>query len=150
MKHIVDVLDNGANQLFVPLQDDIHIFRIIYRAPQKSVPYPYLHISHDIAFMALPNIEGLLSVMADFNPNIPWIGSARDMLRIIQASAATRLPPINSPSKLASRFSRKEDMDTTLDSQFMPPPTPDVINSLVQGCVGASNSSHLIFERFGE
>ena len=32
----------------------------------------------------------------------------------------------------------------------MRPPTPSVLNSLVQGGVGASNPSHLIFEIFGE
>ena len=41
-------------------------------------------------------------------------------------------------------------MDTTLDGRFMPPPTPDILNSLAQGDVGASNTSHLIFEIFGE
>ena len=87
--------------------------------------------------MALPNIEGFLSVMTAFNPNSPWLGSARDMVHILQASAATGLPPIPDLIKLASIFLRKEDMDTTLDGQFMPPPTPAVLNSLFQGGVGA-------------
>ena len=41
-------------------------------------------------------------------------------------------------------------MDTTLDGQFMPTTTPAVLNSLVQGDVGASNPPHLRFEIFGE
>ena len=41
-------------------------------------------------------------------------------------------------------------MDTTLDGRFMPPPTPVVLNSPVQENNGASNTSHLWFERFGE
>ena len=100
--------------------------------------------------MALNNIEGLLSVMTAFNPNIPWLGSAHTMVCILQASAATVLPPIPALSKLASILPRKEYMDTTLDGQFMPPPTLAVLNSSVQGGVGASNTSHLIFEIFGE
>ena len=87
--------------------------------------------------MALPNIEGLLSVMTAFIPNIHWLGSARDMVHSLQALTATGLPPITALSKLASSSSIKEDMDTTLDGQFMPPPTPAVLNSLVQGDVGA-------------
>ena len=115
MKYIGAVIGYGANQLHVTLQDDSHNFRLTYRAPQKSVSYPYLCRSHDIDFMALPNIEGLLSVMTAFNPNSPWIGSARDMVCIIQASAATGLPPVPDLSKLALSFSCKEDMDMTLD-----------------------------------
>ena len=65
------------------------------------------------------------------------------MVRILQASASTVLPPIPDLGKLASRFSRKEDMDTTLDGQFMPPPTPAVLNISFQGDVGVSNLSHL-------
>ena len=72
------------------------------------------------------------------------------MVCILQASAATVLPPIPALSKLASILPRKEYMDTTLDGQFMPPPTLAVLNSSVQGGVGASNTSHLIFEIFGE
>ena len=150
MKQIGAVLDYGTNQLRVPLQDDLHNFRLTYRAPQKSVPSPDLRSSHEIAFMALPNIEGLLSVMTAFNYNSPWLGSACDMVRILQASAATGLPPITALSKLAPRLSYKEDMDTTSDGQLMPPPTPALLNSLVQGYVGASNTSHLRFEIFGE
>ena len=41
-------------------------------------------------------------------------------------------------------------MDMTLDGQFMPPPTPAVLNIPVQGGVGESNPSHLRFEIFGE
>ena len=41
-------------------------------------------------------------------------------------------------------------MDTTLDVTFMPHTTPSVLNRLFQGDVGASNPSHLRFERFGE
>ena len=41
-------------------------------------------------------------------------------------------------------------MDTTLDGQFMPPPTPAILNSSVQEDFGASNPSHLRFEIFGE
>ena len=59
------------------------------------------------------------------------------MFCIIQASAATGLPTIPDLSKLASSFLRKEDMDTTLDVQFMPPPTPAVLNRSVQGDVDA-------------
>ena len=72
------------------------------------------------------------------------------MVRILQASGATVLPPITALSKLSSILSRKEDMDTTLDGQFMPPPNPAVLNISVQGDVGASNPSHLRFEIFGE
>ena len=147
MKQIGDVLGYGANYLCVSLQDDIHNFRLTYRAPQNSVSSPYLRSSHEISFMALPKIEGLISVMTDFNPTSPWLGSARDMVRILQASAATGLPPITALSKLALSFLRKEYMDTTLDGQFMPPPNPAVLNSLAQGDVGASNPSHLRFER---
>ena len=71
MKQIGDVIDYVANQLRVPLQDDLHNFRITYRAPQKSVPYPDIRSSHDIEFMELPKIEGLLSVMKAFNHNGP-------------------------------------------------------------------------------
>ena len=98
--------------------------------------------------MALPKIEVLLSVMTSFNPKSPCLGSARDMVRIIQALAG--IPLITALIKLASRFLHKEYMDTTLDGRFMTPPTPDVLNSLVQGDVGASNPSHIIFERFVE
>ena len=107
MNHIGDVLDYGSNQLRVPLQDDLHNFRLTYRAPQKSVPSPDLRSSHEIAFMALNNIEGLLSVMTAFNPNRPWIGSARNMVCILQASATTGLPTMPTLSKLASGFLRK-------------------------------------------
>ena len=100
--------------------------------------------------MALPNIEGFLSVITAFNPNSPWIESSRDMVSIIQASAAVGIPTINDLSKLVSIFLRKEDMSTTLDGLFMRPPTPSVLNSLVQGGVGVSNTSHLRFEIFGE
>ena len=100
--------------------------------------------------MALPNIEGFLSVITAFNPNSPWIESSRDMVSIIQASAAVGIPTINYLSKLVSIFLRKEDMSTTLDGLFMRPPTPSVLKSLVQGGVGASNPSHLRFEIFGE
>ena len=75
--------------------------------------------------------------MTSFIHNIPWLGSARDMVHSLQTSTATGLPPITALSKLASSSSIKEDMDITLDGQFMPPPTPDVLNSLVQGDVGA-------------
>ena len=115
MKQIGAVHEYGANQLHVTLQDDLHNFRLTYRAPKKYVPSPDLCSSHEIAIMALPNIEGLLSVMTDFNPNIPWLGSAHDMVHILQASAAKGLPTIPALSKLALSFLRKEYMDTTLD-----------------------------------
>ena len=115
MKQIGAILDYGENQLRVPLQDDHHNFRLTYRTSQNSVPSPDLRIFHDIAFMALTKIEGSLSVITAFNPNIPWLGSARDMVRILQASAATGLPPIPALSKFTSSFLRKEDMDTTFD-----------------------------------
>ena len=150
MHQIGDVLDYGANQLRVPLQDDIHNFKLTYCEPQKSVQYTDLRSSHKIAFMELPNIEGVISVMTAFNTNSHWLGSAHDMVRILQASSATGLPPIPALIKLALSFLRKEDMDTTLDGQFMPPLTPAVMNSSVQGDVGASNPSHLRLGRFGE
>ena len=74
--------------------------------------------------MALPNIEGLLSVIITFNPYSPCLWSARDMVCMIQASATMGLPPITDLSKLTSSFLRKEDMNTILDGRFMPPPTP--------------------------
>ena len=77
MKQIGDFLDYGANQLHVPLQDDLHNLRITYPAPQIYVPSPDLRRSHEIAFMALLKIEGLLSFMTAFNLNSPWLGSAR-------------------------------------------------------------------------
>ena len=150
MNQIRSVLDYGAKKLRVTLQDDLHNFRLKYRVTQKSAPSPYLRSSHEIAFTALPKIEGLLSVITAFNPNSPCLGSAHDMVHIIQASAATGFPPIPDLSKLASRFSRKEDMDTALDGIFMPPPTPAVLNIPIQGDVSASNPSHIIFEIFGE
>ena len=149
MDQIGDVLDYGANPLRVPLQDDPHSFRLTYRAHQKSVPYPDLRSSREISFIAISSIEILLSVMIAFNPNRPWLGSAHDMVRILQASAATGLPTIPALSKLASRLLVKEDMDTILDGISMPPPTPAVLNSSVQGDVGASNPSHLRFGIFG-
>ena len=88
MKQIGAILDYGANQLRVPLQDDYHNLRITYRTPHKYVPSPDLCSSHEIDFMALPKIEGLLSVMSVFNPNIPWLVSARNMVRILQSVAA--------------------------------------------------------------
>ena len=88
--------------------------------------------------------------MTAFNPNIPWLGSAHTMVCILQASAATVLPPIPALSKFTSSFLRKEDMNTTLYGWFVPPPTPDVLNSLVQGDFGASNTSHFRFEIFGD
>ena len=60
MNQIGDVLDYGANQLRLPLQDNLHNFRLTYRAQQKSVPSPDLRSSHEIVFMALNKIEGLL------------------------------------------------------------------------------------------
>ena len=150
MNQIGDVLDYGVNQLCVPLQDDLHNFRLTYHVHQKSVPSPDLRSSHEIAFMALNNIEGLLSVMTAFNPNRPWIGSTRNMVCILQALATTGLPTMPALSKLAPSFLRKYDMDMTLDGRFMPPPTPAVLNSSVQGDVGASNPSHLRFGIFGE
>ena len=69
MKRIGAVLDYGANKLRVPLQDDPHHFRLTYHSPQNSFPSPYLSSSHEILFMLLPNIEGLLSVMTYLNPN---------------------------------------------------------------------------------
>ena len=128
MKHIGSFLDHGANQLRMPLHDYLHNFRITYRAPQKYVPYPDLRSSNEIAFMALPKIEVLLSVMTSFNPKSPCLGSARDMVRIIQALAG--IPPITAHLKMASSFLHKEYMDTTLDDRFMTPPTPDVLNRL--------------------
>ena len=107
MNQIGDVLDYGSNQLRVPLQDDLHNFRLTYRAHQKSVPSPDLRSSHDIAFMAINNIEGLLSVMTAYNPNRPWIGSALNMVCIIQASATTGIPTMPDLGKLASSFLRK-------------------------------------------
>ena len=104
MNQIGDVLDYGVNQLRVPLQDDLHNFILTYRAHQKSVPSPDLRSSHEIAFTAINNIEGLLSVMTAFNPNRPWIGSARNMVCILQASATTRLPTMRALSKFASSF----------------------------------------------
>ena len=80
MNQIGDVIDYEANQLRVPLQDDLYNFRLTYRASQNSVPSPDVRSSHEIAFMELPKIEGLLSVMTAFNPNIPWLGSAHDMV----------------------------------------------------------------------
>ena len=115
MKQIGAVLDYGASQLCLPLQDDLHNCRLTCRAPQKSVPSLDLRSSHDISFMALPKIEGLLPVMTAFNPYSPWLGSTCDMVCILQASAATGLPPITALNKLASSSSCKEDMDTTLD-----------------------------------
>ena len=100
--------------------------------------------------MVVHEIEGLLSVMTAFNPNIPWLGSVWYMVRILQALASTGIPPITSLSKLSSSFLCKEDMDKTLDGIFMPPPTTNVLNRSVQGYVGASNPSNLIFGRFGE
>ena len=143
MKQIGAVLDYGANQLRVSLQDDYHNLTITYRTPQKYVPSPDLRSSHEIDFMTLPKIEGLLSVTTVFNPNIPWIGSARNMVCILQSLAATGPPPIPALSKLASRSFCKEYMDITLDGQFMPPPTPAVLNISFQGDVGVSNLSHL-------
>ena len=107
MKHIGAVLDYGTNQLRVPLQDDLHNFSITYRSPHKSVPSTDLCRSHYIAFMEIPKIEGLLSVMTAFKPNSPWLGSARYMVRILQESAATGLPSITALSKWASSSSRK-------------------------------------------
>ena len=114
MNQIVDVLDYGANQLRVPLQNDHHKFRLTYRVPQKSVSSTDLRSSHEIAFTALLKIEVLLSVMTSFNPNIPLLGSDHDTVRILQASSATGIPPIPALGKLASSFLRKEDMNTTL------------------------------------
>ena len=71
MKQIGAVLDYGANQLCVPLKDDLHNFSLTYRAPQKSLLYLDLRSSHEIAFMAIPNIERLLSVVTAFNPDSP-------------------------------------------------------------------------------
>ena len=107
MIHIGSVLDYGSNQLCVPLQDDLHNLRLTYCAPHNSVRYPDLRSSCDIVFMALPNIKVLLSVMTAFNPNSPWLGSAHDMVRILQSSASTGIPPIPAFSKFASSFSCK-------------------------------------------
>ena len=85
MEQIGAVIGYGANQLHVPLQDDYDNFRLTYRAPHKSFPSPDICISHEIVFMTLPNIEGLLSVITAFNPNSPCLGSACDMVRILQA-----------------------------------------------------------------
>ena len=65
------------------------------------------------------------------------------MVRILQALAATGLPPIPALRKLASRLLGKEDMYTTLDGLFMPPPTSAVLDIPVQEDFGASNPSHL-------
>ena len=60
MKKIGAVLDYGTNNLIVPLQYDLHNFRLTYHAPQKSVPSPDIRSSHEIALVELPKIEGLL------------------------------------------------------------------------------------------
>ena len=107
MKHIESVLDYGANQLRVTLQDDLHNFRLTYRAPQKYFPSPDLSNSHEIAFMALPNIEGLISVITAFKPNIPWLGSALCMVCIFQSSADTGILTTPALSKLALSLLQK-------------------------------------------
>ena len=73
MKGINAVIDYGAAKIRVPLQDDIQKFPMVLRPPTKSVPLvnDRNRNNRKAAFMALPNIEGLVAVMTAFNPKSP-------------------------------------------------------------------------------
>ena len=95
MKQIGAVIDNRASQIRVPLLNDITKLPIVFRPPTKSVPSTTLanQSNQKAAFMSLPNINGLVSVMTTFNPKSPWLGHARQLANNICAYAATGIPP---------------------------------------------------------
>ena len=73
MNQIGAVINYGASKIRVPLMNGITKFLIVFCPPTKSVPSTTLENepNHKAAFMALPNIEGLVAVMTAFNPKSP-------------------------------------------------------------------------------
>lgn len=95
MRKIGAVIDYGANEVRVPLLDDVTKFPITFRAPVRTTPGVANHvqqISHNAAFAALPQIEGLLHVMMAYNPRSPWLPTARKLARALSESTVTPLP----------------------------------------------------------
>lgn len=96
MRQIGAVIDYGASEVRVPLLNDVTKFPITVRPPARTTPgvEQHGHISRKLTFMALPQIEGLLKVMAAFNPYIPWLPHACQLAKNLNASAVTTIPPL--------------------------------------------------------
>jgi len=95
MRQIGAVIDYGTSKCCVPLLNDITKFPIAYRSPTRAIP-PVSEHSHHLdrksAFLALPQIEGLLKVMTVYDSKSPWLAAARQMALKMSASSMTPLP----------------------------------------------------------
>ena len=95
MRQIGAVIDYGAKEVRVPMLDNVTKFPITFRAPVRTTPGVANHvkqITHNAAFAALLQIEGLLRVMVAYNPRSPWLPTARKLVRALGESTVTPLP----------------------------------------------------------
>ena len=110
LKGMKAVLDYDANKLRVPMQFDTKVFHLEYRRPMKKAPAlkQGQRPIPKAAYMNLPIMDGLVSVMTMYHPNSPWMGRAKSMASSLRDAAATGVPRLM-PSSAEEKEDPKQD-----------------------------------------
>ena len=91
------VIDYGADEMRVPLGEDITKFKVTYRAPVRSTPSPAelkkYTTKREQAFHMRPKMESMLAVMSAYNPRSPYMPHARKLVKFLNTVSATQVPP---------------------------------------------------------
>ena len=96
MRQINPVVDYDAKEVHVPMLVDVIKFPITFRDPVCTTPgvaNHVKHITHNAAFAALPQSEGLLRVVVAYNPRSPWLPTVCKVAKALSRLTMTPLPP---------------------------------------------------------
>ena len=93
LKTIGAVMDYGKKEIRLPFytdNNDVTSFPMLFQRPKRSVPPTTLGTSrHQAAFNALPKVEGLITIMKEYNPKSVWMGYASDYAQCLRFAASS-------------------------------------------------------------